>query len=68
MRNISTFLDWFRSHDPFDGSVLQLYSLARLLAASEGGGINRDITGTVGTEIQQSLDNVIARHATINMR
>ena len=32
---MNTFLDWFRSHDPFDGNVPQLRSLASGLASSE---------------------------------
>ena len=55
---MNKFLDWFRSHDPFDGNVPQLRSLASGLASSEGDGINCDETEKVGSEIQRSLDSV----------
>ena len=61
-------LDWFRSHDPFDGNVPQLRSLASGLASSEGDGINCDETEKVGSEIQRSLDSVSVRNATIKRR
>ena len=53
---MNTFNDWFRSHDPFDGIGPQLLSLASGMAASES-----DETGTVGSEIQGSLDSVSCR-------
>ena len=65
---MNKFLDWFRSHDPFDGNVPQLRSLASGLASSEGDGINCDETEKVGSEIQQSLDSVSVRNATIKKR
>ena len=61
-------LDWFRSHDPFDGNVPQLRSLVSRLASSEGDGINCDETEKVGSEIQRSLDSVSVRNATIKRR
>ena len=64
----NTFLDWFRSHEPFDGNVPQLRSLASVLASSEGDGINSDETEKVGSEMQQSLDSVSVRNATIKRR
>ena len=36
LRDMNKFLDWFRSHDPFDDNVPQLRSLASGLASSEG--------------------------------
>ena len=60
---MNTFLDWFRSHDPFDGNVPQLRSLTSGLASSEGDGINCDETEKVGSEIQRSLDSVSVRNA-----
>ena len=61
-------LDWFRSHDPFDGNVPQLRSLVSGLASSEGDGINCDETEKVGCEIQRSLESVSVRNATIKRR
>ena len=65
---MNKFLDWFRSHDPFDDNVPQLRSLASGLASSEGDGINCDETEKVGSEIQRSLDSVSVRNATIKRR
>ena len=65
---MNKFIDWFRSHDPFDGNVPQLRSLASGLASSEGDGINCDETEKVGSEIQRSLDSVSFRNATIKRR
>ena len=49
------FLDWFRLHDPFDGNVPQLRSLASGLASSEGDGINCDETEKVGSRYNKVL-------------
>ena len=65
---MNKFIDWFRSHDPFDGNVPQLRSLVSGLASSEGHGINCDETETIGSEIQRSLDRVSVRNATIKRR
>ena len=65
---MNKFLDWFRSHDPFDGNVPQLRSLTSGLASSEGDGINCDETEKVGSEIQRSLDSVSVRNETIKRR
>ena len=65
---MNKFLEWFGSHDPFDGNVPQLRSLASGLASSEGDGINCDETEKVGSEIQRSLDSVSVRNATIKRR
>ena len=65
---MNKFLDWFRSHDPFDGNVPQLRSLASGLASSEGDGISFDETEKVGSEIQRSLDSASVRNATIKRR
>ena len=35
MRDMSKCIDWFRSHDPFNGNVPQVCSLASGLAASD---------------------------------
>ena len=61
-------LDWFHSHDPFDGNIPQLRSLASGFASSEGDGINCEETEKVGSEIQRSLDSVSVRNATIKRR
>ena len=50
---MTKFLDWFRSHDPFDGNVPQLRSLASGLASSEGDGINCDETEKVGSDLSE---------------
>ena len=55
---MNKFLDWFRSHDPFDGNVPKLRSLASGLASSECDGVKCDETEKVGSEIQRSLDSV----------
>ena len=68
MRDMNKFLDWFRSHDPFDGNDPQLRSLASGLASSESDGIICDETEKVGSEIQRSLDSVSVRNATIKRR
>ena len=68
LRDMNTFLDWFRSHDPFDGNVPQHRSLASGLASNEGDGIDCDETEKVGSEIQRSLDSVSVRNATIKRR
>ena len=65
---MNKFLDWFRSHDPFDGNVPQLRSLTSGLASSEDDGITCDETEKVGSEIQRSLDSVSVRNATIKRR
>ena len=62
---MNTFLDSFRSHDPFDGNVPQLRSLTSGLASNKGDGINCDETEKVGSEIQRSLDIASVRNATI---
>ena len=62
---MNTFLDWFRSHDPFDGNVPQRRSLASVLASSEGDGINCDETEKVASEIQRSIDSASVRNETI---
>ena len=49
---MNTFIDWFGSHDPFDGNVPQLRSLSSGLAASEDDGIKCDETENVVSEIQ----------------
>ena len=68
LRDMNKFLDWFHSHDPIDGNVPQLRSLASGLASCEGDGINCDETEKVGSEIQRSLDSVSVRNATIQRR
>ena len=65
LRDLNKFIDWFGSHDPFDGNVPQLSSLSSGLAASEGGGIKCDETEKVVSEIQGSFDSVSVRNATI---
>ena len=62
---MNKYLDWFRSHDPFDGNVPQLRFLASGLASIEGDGINCDEAEKVGSEIQRSLDSASVRNATI---
>ena len=36
LRDMNKFIDWFGSHDPFDGNVPQLFSLSSRLVACEG--------------------------------
>ena len=50
LRDINTFLDWFRSHDPFDGNVPQLCSLVSGLASSECDGVNCEETEKIGSD------------------
>ena len=64
LRDMNKLIDCFRSHDPFDGNVPQLRSLASGLASSEGHGINCDETEKVGRELQRNLDSVSVRNAT----
>ena len=64
LRGMNKLLDWFRSHDLFDGNVPQLRSLASGLASNEGNGIKCDETEKVGSDIQRSL----VRNATIKRR
>ena len=65
LRDMNTFINWFGSHDQFDGNVPQLRSLSSGLAASEGDGIKCDETERVVSEIQGSFENVSVRNATI---
>ena len=53
-------------HDPFDGIVPQLRSLARGLTAREWDGINCDETEKVGEAIQRSMDGKSVSEATMN--
>ena len=62
---MNTCIDWFGSHDPFDGNLPQLRSLSSRLAASEGDDIKCDETEKVVSEIQESFDSVSFRNATI---
>ena len=66
-RDLNKFIDWFGSHDPFDGNVQQLRSLSSGLAANEGDGITCDETRKVVSEIQGSFDSVCVRNATIKL-
>ena len=59
---MNTSIDWFGSHDPFDGNVR---SVSSGLAASEGDGIKCDETEKVVSEIQGSVESVYVRNATI---
>ena len=65
MRDLNKFIDWFGSHNPFDGNVPQLSSLPSGLAASESDGIKCDETEKVVSEIQESFESVSVRNATI---
>ena len=62
---MNKFINWFGSHDPFDGNVPQLRSLSSGLAASEGDGIKCDETEKVVSETQGSFQSVSVRNATI---
>ena len=64
LRDMNKFIDWFGSHDPFDGNVPQLRSLSSGLAANEGGGIKCDEAEKVVCEIQGSFESVAVRNAT----
>ena len=55
---MNTCIDWFDSHDPFDGNVPQVRSVSSGLAASEGDGIKCDETEKVVSEIQVSFESV----------
>ena len=65
LRDRNKFIDWFGSHDPFDGNVPQLRSLHSGMAASEGDGIKCDEKKKVVSEIQKSFDSVSVRNVTI---
>ena len=65
LRDMNTCIDWFDSHDPFDGSVPQVRSVSSGLAATEGDGITCDETEKVVSEIQGSFESVYVRNATI---
>ena len=58
LRDMNTCIDWFDSHDPFDGNVPQVRSISSGLAASEGDGIKCDETEKVVSEIQGSFESV----------
>ena len=62
---MNKFIDWFGSHDPFDGNVLQLRSLSSRLAASECDDIKCDETEKVVSEIQGRFESVYVRNAPI---
>ena len=55
-RDMRKIMEWFVVHDPFDGTVPQLRSLASGLTAREGDDINCDDTEKVGEAIQRSMD------------
>ena len=55
LRDMNKCIDWFRSHDPFDGNLPQLRSLSSRLAASEGDDNKCDETEKVVSEIQEIL-------------
>ena len=58
LRDMNTCIDWFDSHDPFDGNVPQVRSVSSGLAASEGDGIKCDEMEKVVSEIQGSFESV----------
>ena len=58
LRDMNTCIDWFDSHDPFDGNVPQVRSVSSGLAASEDDGIKCDETEKVVSEIQGSFESV----------
>ena len=65
LRDMKKFIDWFGSHDPFDGNVPRLRYLSSGLAAGEGNGIKCDEAEKVVSEIQGSVESVSVRNATI---
>ncbi len=65
LRDMNKCIDWFGSHDPFDGNVPQVRAVSSGLAASEGDGIKCDETEKVVSEIQGSFESVSLRNATI---
>ena len=64
-RDMRKIMGWCVVHDPFDGTVPQLRSLARGLTAREGDGINCDKTEKVGKAIQRSMDGKSVSEATM---
>ena len=58
LRDMNKCIDWFDSHDPFDGNVPHLRFLSSRLAASEGDDIKCDEAEKVVSEIQESFDNM----------
>ena len=64
-RDMRKIMEWFVVHDPFDGTVPQLRSLASCLTAREGDGINCDETEKVGEAIQRSMDGKSVSEATM---
>ena len=64
-RDMRKIMEWCVVHDPFDGTVPQLRSLARGLTAREGDGINCDKTEKVGKAIQRSMDGKSVSEATM---
>ena len=65
LRDMNKCINWFGSHDPFDGNVPQLRSLSSSLAAIEGDDLKCDETEKVVSEIQESFASVSVRNATI---
>ena len=65
LRDMNTCIDWFDSHDPFDGNVPQVRSASSGLAESEGDGNKCDETEKVVSEIPGSFEGVYVRNATI---
>ena len=64
-RDMRKIMEWFVVHDPFEGTVPQLRSLASGLTAREGDGINCDDTEKVGEAIQRSMDGKSVSEATM---
>ena len=64
-RDMIKIMEGFVVHDPFDGTVPQLRSLASGLTACEEDGINCDETEKVGEAIQRSMDGKSVSEATM---
>ena len=58
LRDLNKCIDWFGSHDPFDGNRSVSFSIQRV-------GSKCDETEKVVSEIQESFDSVSVRNATI---
>ena len=57
-KDMSSFMLWLQSHNPFDTTSKELRSISCGLTANEGDKINCDDAETVGRKLQEKLDGV----------
>ena len=64
-KDLGKIQEWFEQHEPFNLSEGRLCSLSSGLTATDGDGVDCDITEEVGAKIQKKLDNVSVAEASL---